>query len=84
MTATEASLRGRMGAYTLHATHDSNQTSAPGRARFLDNFLIKVDPDGVLSESERRRRAEFALKAHMANLALKSAQARRNKGGQGK
>lgn len=42
-------------------------------ARFED----EVDPDHVLSEAERRRRAEHARKAYFTRLALKSTQARR-------
>ena len=72
----EASLRGRIGAYTLHATHDPRETTANARAAFLARFEREVDPDGVLPEEERRRRAEYARKAHFARLALASARAR--------
>jgi len=69
-------LRGRIGAYALHARHDPRQTTAPARAAFLKRFEHDVDPDGVLPEAERLRRAECARKAHFARLALKSARAR--------
>ena len=40
---------------------------------------VAVDPEGVLPEAERIRRAEHARKAYFTRLALKSAQARRRK-----
>ena len=76
----EASLRGRIGAYRLHATHDPRETTAKARSTFLARFEREVDPDGILPEAERLRRAEAARKAHLARLALKSAQARRKVG----
>ena len=47
------------------------------RRAFLDRFEREVDPDGLLSVEERRRRADHARRAHMLRLALWSAQARR-------
>jgi len=70
-------LAGRIGAYTLHATHDSRDVTAAARAAFSDRFVDEVDPDHRLSEAERQRRATAAMRAHMARLALRSAQARR-------
>ena len=70
-------LRGRIGAYALHASHDPRETTANARAAFLKRFEREVDPDGTLSVDERRRRAVSACKAHMARLALASARARR-------
>jgi hypothetical protein len=77
LSRTERSLRGRMGAYRLHATHDSRQTSAPGRAAFLASFERLVDPDGRLPDEERARRAAHARSAHFARLAYLSARSRR-------
>ena len=73
----ESSLRGRIGAYTLHATHDPRQTTQKAREAFLARFEREVDPDGVLPVEERRRRAAMARKAYFARLALASARARR-------
>jgi hypothetical protein len=42
-------------------------------------FLDEVDPDRVLPEAERLRRAEHARSAYFSKLALKSAQARRRR-----
>ena len=72
----EMALRGRIGAYALHARRDPRETTAPARAAFLRRFERDVDPDGVLPEAERLRRAECARKAHFARLALASARAR--------
>jgi hypothetical protein len=60
-------------------SREENRAASMAAARrgFLDRFDRQVDPDGVLSPQERAIRAEHALKAHMARMALKSAQARR-------
>jgi hypothetical protein len=72
----EMALRGRIGAFVLHARHDPRETTAKARSAFLARFEREVDPEGVLPESERQRRAESAKKAHFARLALASARAR--------
>lgn len=61
---------GRIGGLTTSATHDSRETTAPGRAAFMARFEKQVDPNGVLPEGERRRRAEAAKKAYFTRLAL--------------
>lgn len=43
----------------------------------MDRFEREVDPEAELSQPERARRAEHARKAYFTNLALKSAQSRR-------
>jgi uncharacterized membrane protein len=48
------------------------------RARLAHHEQL-VDPDGTLDPAERTQLAENSLKAEMARLALKSAQARRLK-----
>ena len=73
----EMALRGRIGAYRLHATHDPRETTAKAREVFLTQFEREVDPDGTLPPEERRRRAGYAKKAHFARLARLSALARR-------
>jgi hypothetical protein len=47
----------------------------------LEKFEDEVDPNRELPEAERAHRAEFARKAYFQRLALKSAQARRRRGG---
>jgi hypothetical protein len=74
VTPAERTLRGRIGAYSLHAQGATN--TGPARAAFLSKFEVEVDPEGILPEAERRRRAIAARKAHFSKLALKSAQIR--------
>lgn len=76
----EMALRGRIGAYVTHSRHDPKETTAKARATFLSKFEREVDPDGVLPEDERQRRAEAARKAHFSRLAYESAKVRRRKG----
>jgi hypothetical protein len=73
----DQTLRGRIGAYRLHALHDSLVTTAKARKAFLDSFEVQVDPDGVLTLEERRRRATAARRAHFIRLARLSAISRR-------
>ncbi len=75
------SLAGRIGGLRLAATHDPRQYTARARATFLARFEEEVDPDRLLPEEERKRRASAARKAYFAQLALKSASARRRKAG---
>jgi hypothetical protein len=70
-------MRARIGAFALHSQRDPRETTAAGRAAFLERFVRDVDPDGKLPEAERLRRAKYARRAYFAKLALKSAQARR-------
>jgi hypothetical protein len=70
------SLAARVGAYSLHAKYDSREITRAAREAFLKKWIDQVDPDRSLTEDERLRRAEAALKAHMAQLALKSAKVR--------
>ena len=69
--------RGQIGAYITHSRHDACELTSPARAAFLSTFEKQVDPDGVLSPEERRRRATHARKAHMVCLARLSVLARR-------
>lgn len=75
----EMARRGRLGALKLHATHDSKAISAHARKAFRESFEHKVDPDGVLPEAERTRRAEFARREHYTRMARKSVESRRQK-----
>lgn len=83
LTPRERSLRARIGAHALHSTHDPTDTTANARAAFLARFEHEVDPERLLPEEERKRRAEHARKAHMARLALASIRARRSRQGGG-
>lgn len=69
--------RGRIGGYARAARYAPEELTGKARAGFLKRFE-PTDPD--LTDAERARRAECALKAHMARLAYLSAKARRRKG----
>lgn len=75
-TYEQRQIRGRLGAYVMHARNDPKQTTAKARATFLERFEREVDPDGTLPPAERARRAEAARRAHMTRLALASSRAR--------
>jgi hypothetical protein len=77
LTPSERSLRARAAAYRLHSLYDSRQLTTNARAAFRDRFARQVDPEGVLPETERQRRAECARKAYYAAVAAKSVRARR-------
>jgi hypothetical protein len=70
LTPEQRSLRGRIGAFALHAQGGTSTRAAT--TAFLSRFESQVDPDGVLSPEERSRRALLARKAHMSRLALAS------------
>lgn len=59
--------------------HEPDRIAAtePMRRARKNKYLDKVDPDRLLPEAERERRAESLMRADMRRLALKSAQARR-------
>ena len=58
------------------ARNDPRETSKAGRDAAWQRFLDRVDPDRILPEAERDRRAEAARRAHMSSIALKSVRAR--------
>lgn len=76
LTAEQRSIRARLAAETLHSKVDSRQHTQPARDAFLASFEKEVDPDGLLSVQERRRRAESARKAHFTRLAYLSSRSR--------
>ena len=76
LTPSERQLRGRVGAYALHAQRDARETTDAARATFLARFEREVDPAGALEPAERTRRAAAARRAYFTRLALSSARAR--------
>ncbi len=76
LTPEQRALRARIAAYTLHATRDPKDTTQAARDAFLARFEHQVDPDRLLPEAERRRRADAARKAYFTALALKSSRVR--------
>ncbi len=75
-TPAQRSLRARLAAHTRWAHNDPVEGTAKARAAFLDRFVDEVDPERILPEPERLRRAASARKAYFTRLALRSAQAR--------
>ena len=81
-TPAERSLIGQIAAHQSWAhTKDRSARTAKARQAALDRFEKKADPRNLLIPAERARRAASARKAYSARLALKSAQARRRRGG---
>lgn len=76
LTASERVLRARMAAYMLHARHDPRETTQAARRTFDQRFVDQVDPDRLLSDRERHRRAEAARRAYFTRLAYLSARRR--------
>lgn len=72
-------LRGRIGGYAKASRYPPPQLTQAARATFLARFERDVDPHGLLPAEERQRRAQAALRAHMARLALMSVEARRKR-----
>lgn len=80
LTPEQRSLRARIAAHSKWAATDpiagteSARASSPGTDTY---WLQQVDPNHLLSEQERYRRATSAKRAHFARLALASSKARR-------
>jgi hypothetical protein len=73
-------MAGRAGALRSWAnTSDRPTRTKPARDKFLERFEREVDPENLLPEKERTKRAMFARRAYMVELARRSAQARREK-----
>jgi hypothetical protein len=86
-TAAERSLRGKIGAHSLHAKYDSRDLTAPGRKASAENLnkrlLAEIDPRNELPEGERARRLDHARRAYFSRLALKRSRKARPRGGNG-
>jgi hypothetical protein len=78
-TTLQRALAGRVGAYVVHSKYSGQQITANARAAANARFARQVDPEGVLPEAERNRRAAMARRAHMARLSLAAAQAKAKK-----
>lgn len=84
LTPAQRTLRARIAAHTRWSTEEDRvAATAAMRAGQRARFEREVDPDGTLDPAERARRAESAMHAYMARLALKSSRARSGKGGIG-
>jgi hypothetical protein len=60
-------------------TADRSARTRPARQKFLQRFEREVDPDGVLSPDERRKRAEHAKRAYMLRLAKRAVAVRKSR-----
>ena len=79
-TPQERTLRAQLAAHQSWAnTPDPSARTRPARNAFDARFDREVDPDGLLDPAERSRRADHARRAYFTRLALKSAQARRQR-----
>lgn len=80
MTPAERSLRAKVAAHTRWArTDDRVDATSAARAAFADRFAKQVDPNGTLPPAERSRRAASLRSAYYADLARRSAKARRQR-----
>ena len=81
-TPAERRLISKKAAHTRWAqTPDRLGAMAPARRGFEEKLARQVDPDGKMSQAERAKAVESARKAFYADMALKSAVARRKKKG---
>jgi hypothetical protein len=76
LTPQQRSLRASIAANTRWSREDPKVALAQVREGSRRKWLNEVDPDRVLPEQERNRRAEAAMRAHMQRLALLSSKAR--------
>ncbi len=83
MTAQDAAGIGRIGGLSVVAKHGPDAIAARARAGLWRKFCREADPDGVLSETERTRRAELVQRAYYARLAKRSADSRRRRSRKG-
>jgi hypothetical protein len=67
---------GRIGGLVTASRYDPHEYTSAARHAFLTRFERDVDPDAVLPDVERKRRARAALAAHMTRLARSSAKKR--------
>jgi hypothetical protein len=76
VTPEQRRLQARLAAQVRWSRSDGREGTAAARRAFLDRFEREVDPDRVLPEGERRRRASSARRAYFTRLALASSRAR--------
>lgn len=76
MDATDRQLHARSAALALHAKYGRQTVGAWAYQGKLKRLLLEVDPDGILSETERHQRAKDLERSHMIQLAQKSRTAR--------
>jgi hypothetical protein len=76
----ERSLLARAAAATRWSREpDRRQATQAARDGRWQRYLDQVDPDGVLPEAERARRAELARQADMLRMSAAAAKSRRRR-----
>jgi hypothetical protein len=60
--------RGRIGAYRQHGLYDTRETTRAARDKRWAAYLRQADPEGVLDDVERERRARALRQADMLKL----------------
>jgi hypothetical protein len=76
VTPSQRALRARLGGLKAASQSDPHEYTRPARAAFAAKFVDQVDPDRVLPEPERARRAEAARKLHFTRMAYDRERAR--------
>lgn len=77
LTPSQRTQQARMASHSSWArTPDPAQRTAPARRAFMNRFERQVDPDGTLEPQQRKQLAEHAVRAHMADLGLRSSRRR--------
>lgn len=83
LTPSQKRLRAAAAANARWSREDPTENVRRANAGFQARFLDEVDPDRILPEAERERRAKAAMRSYMQRLALKSSRARaRRRGGE--
>jgi hypothetical protein len=60
----------------MHSQNDPHEITLPARQAFMARFGKLADPDGLLDERARERRAELLRRAYFVDLSRRSAQSR--------
>ena len=77
LTPAQRSARARIAAHTRWANEpDRLAATAPGRNAAFQKLLDEVDPEHILTEDERLKRAHNAQKAHLERVRLAASRAR--------
>jgi hypothetical protein len=75
----ERSMHAQIAALELHSRmspEEATRHTEPARQAFMRRFVDQVDPDRTLPPKERAKRANQAMRAHMARLRLLRARKR--------
>ena len=82
LTPSQRSQRARIAAHTRWAKEPDRLTAtAPGRRAAFQKLLDEVDPQRLLPEAERLKRAKNAQQAHLERIRLAASRSRGRDGG---